>query len=235
MSYLRKVVRKMGSLTQNENLKYKNEYKSKIPEYAREYKREWQYIRGINKTCGMFLNKLYKIDFTGGYNEEFFLSNLAKRLMLDFSIFCKAQKSGKFKDNSKSCFKNSDFYGILDLYSKLYNVVYLNESDIFKDFFESFILFYYNINLNNAEFIPEDLREPDEIVKDEEGNDVLVYHGKNKNDGSHLFDSNFPYFFKSEISDNDSEISDTDSEISESDSDDNNNQNDLIIFSDSDS
>ena len=185
---------------------------SHIPEYAREYKKEWQYIRGINKSCSIFLHKLDKIDFTGGYNEEVFLTPLAESLMLDFSIFCKAQKSGKFKDISKSCFKNSDFYGILDLYSKLYNVVvYLNESDIFKDFFESFILFFYNIHLNNAEFIPEDLIEADEIVKDEEGDDLLVYHGKNKNDGCHLFYNNIPYFLKSNNSDTESD-SDSDSD-----------------------
>ena len=204
------VVSKMGSLAQKnqgKNISDAIPETSHIPEYAREYKREWQYIRGINKTCSIFLHKLDKIDFTGGYNEEVFLSPLAERLMLDFSIFCTAQKSGKFKDISKSCFKNSDFYGILDLYSELYNVVvYLNESDIFKDFFESFILFHYNINLNNAEFIPEDL-----IESDEEGDDILVYHGKNKNDGSHLFDNNISYFLKSNNSDNDRD-SDSDSD-----------------------
>ena len=30
-----------------------------ISEYAREYKREWQYIRGINKKCEEFITTLY--------------------------------------------------------------------------------------------------------------------------------------------------------------------------------
>ena len=31
--------------------------KSKIPDYARDYRNEYLFIRGINKTCGDFIKK----------------------------------------------------------------------------------------------------------------------------------------------------------------------------------
>ena len=36
--------------------------KSKIPDYARDYRNENLFIRGINKTCGNFIKRL---DFGG--------------------------------------------------------------------------------------------------------------------------------------------------------------------------
>ena len=47
--------------------------KSKIPEYARDYKNEWLFIRGINKTCGEFVKRL---DFGG----DLFNSSPANRI-----------------------------------------------------------------------------------------------------------------------------------------------------------
>ena len=32
--------------------------KSKIPEYASQFKKEWLVIKGINKTCGEFIGRL---------------------------------------------------------------------------------------------------------------------------------------------------------------------------------
>ena len=40
----------IGKMTENAN--------NKIPVYAREYKREYQFIRGINKEFKYFINKL---------------------------------------------------------------------------------------------------------------------------------------------------------------------------------
>ena len=94
----------MGSLTRNENLKNKNENKSIIPEYAKDYKREWQYIRGINKTCGIFLKKLHKDDCGG----KLFNIPIANSLKYHIKNFLKAQESGRLKDVSNFYFKYSD-------------------------------------------------------------------------------------------------------------------------------
>ena len=46
------VVIRMGSLKQQNLNSGAIRNNSKIPEYARDYKNEWLFIRGINKTCG---------------------------------------------------------------------------------------------------------------------------------------------------------------------------------------
>ena len=91
----------MGSLEQFKNSENKNEYKSKIPEYTKDFKREWQYIRGINKTCGIFLKKLDKIDFSGREGElkaeDIFSKGMSVSIIKDINNVLKAQESGKFK------------------------------------------------------------------------------------------------------------------------------------------
>ena len=66
---------------------FKNFIKSnnKIPEYARDYKKEYLYIRGLNKDFEYFINKLDKL------NEGLFESNIADRIksiMKKKMIFC---------------------------------------------------------------------------------------------------------------------------------------------------
>ena len=90
----------MGSLTRSSNFQNKIKSTNKIPEYAGEYKREWQYIRGINKTCGIFVKRLKKIDFyspdTFFTREKNFFSGMAKSLIKDFNNVLKAQERGNF-------------------------------------------------------------------------------------------------------------------------------------------
>ena len=50
--------------------------KSKIPDYARDYRNEYLFIRGINKTCGNFVKKLGR--------EEIFKSPQADSLITMF-------------------------------------------------------------------------------------------------------------------------------------------------------
>ena len=44
---------------------------NKIPEYAREYKREYQFIRGLNKEFGYFIKKLNDLNNLIFINEQF--------------------------------------------------------------------------------------------------------------------------------------------------------------------
>ena len=69
--------------------------KNKIPEYAREYKREYQYIRGINKEFKYFLNKQDNL------NNGLFESYIADRIKYFMKRFLSAQERGKLKDISE--------------------------------------------------------------------------------------------------------------------------------------
>ena len=77
-----------------------------IPDYAREYKNEYLFIRGIDKTCGKFIKKL---DMDG----KIFNSLQANKLVLFFSKFLQYQKIEYLKD-------------ITDLYLKEWDVRFLD-------------------------------------------------------------------------------------------------------------
>ena len=57
--------------------------KSKIPDYARDYRNEYLFIRGINKTCGEFVKRL---DEEG----KIFNTSQANKLIFYFNKFLKA-------------------------------------------------------------------------------------------------------------------------------------------------
>ena len=105
----------MGILSQNF---YKNRdsnstlNKSKIPDYAREYKREYQFIRGINKEFK------YLIDFKNNCNNNF-KSYKLDRIMKFIKIFLRAQEKGRLKDISNLEFNYDDVDNIIDLIKNL--------------------------------------------------------------------------------------------------------------------
>ena len=72
-----------------------NKLNNKIPEYAREYKREYQFIRGINKEFKYFINKLDNL------NNGLFESNISNRIKYFMKRFLRAQEKGKLKDISE--------------------------------------------------------------------------------------------------------------------------------------
>ena len=114
------VVSKMGILAQfssqinqkmtenNQNFNPQNCIKrtNKIPEYAREYKREYQYIIGINKEFK------YIKDFMDNPCDNF-NSNKLDRIMKFIKRFLKAQKNGRLKDISNFEF---EYFHIENLY-----------------------------------------------------------------------------------------------------------------------
>ena len=69
--------------------------KNIIPEYAREYKREYQFIRSINKECAYFLSRLDEL------NNGLFESKTTITLKNNIKKFLRGQEKGKFKDISK--------------------------------------------------------------------------------------------------------------------------------------
>ena len=86
----------------------------KIPEYAKDYKNEWLFIRGINKKCGEFVNRLY-------FGGDLFNSPQANKLKYFIKKFLKYEESGKIKDISGFYFEYFDVNNIECLEEQLGN------------------------------------------------------------------------------------------------------------------
>ena len=151
----------MAYLAHFTNFKKSNN-SNKIPEYAKDFKNEWLYIRGINRKCGEFMKFLG--DNTDSF-EKVFWSSRARALIRDFKNVLEAQKMGKLQNISKLKFKLSAVYKIIDLRNDLYfhmgNTFYADffSDDEFQDFFENFIIFTNNVNIKYEENFEDDLFE----------------------------------------------------------------------------
>ena len=131
---------------------------SKVPEYAKDFKNEWLYIRGINKKCGEFCKKLDE----DPYDEFLFDSKRAKNLLKLFDHVLKCIKKGVFKDFKQLPFKLSVVYNIVDLRIKLYPFLKstMYEDDIWDDnfqyFFEKVLFFTRRVDMIDFERFEDD-------------------------------------------------------------------------------
>ena len=129
---------KMGSLSRSSIYQNKTQHTSKIPEYAKDFQKEWLYIIGINKKCEEFLMTL---DFGG--KRDLFNSIKANSLKCHIKNFLKAQERGRLKDISGFYFKYFDVSNIevleeqLGEYSDLYVDPYSLEFD--QEYYDLFI------------------------------------------------------------------------------------------------
>ena len=95
----------------------------KIPEYAKDFKKEWLYITGINRKCGDFIKK---IDFNSNSFKEVFFTSKPKALISHFKNVLEGQKMGKLQNISDFYFKYIDISNVecleeqLDNYRDLY-------------------------------------------------------------------------------------------------------------------
>ena len=109
----------MGILEHSSNFQNCIKKTNKIPEYARDYRNEYLFIRGIDKTCGDFIKRL---DFGG----DLFISPQANNLKYFIRKFLKAQELGYLKDVSGFYLKYNDVNNIdcleeqLDNYCDIY-------------------------------------------------------------------------------------------------------------------
>ena len=86
---------------------YKTENRNnKIPEYAREYKREYQFIIGLNKEFKYLKDFIYNKDMN-------FKSHKLDRIMNFIKRFLRAQEKGRLKDISNFEF---DYFHIENIY-----------------------------------------------------------------------------------------------------------------------
>ena len=109
--------------------------KYKIPEYAKDFRKEWLYIRGINKKCGEIL---LKIDFK---DEYLFISNKVNNLMCYIKKFLKDQELGRLKDISCFSFEYFNVSNIECLKKILREYYYIRVDPVHFDNEQSFFNF----------------------------------------------------------------------------------------------
>ena len=100
----------MGILGKSSN--YQNCIKStnnKIPEYAREYKKEYLFIRGLNKEFKYLKNKLVDL------NNGLFETNSVIRIKYNMKRFLRGQEKGKLKDISYLNFPSNLFSNFISI------------------------------------------------------------------------------------------------------------------------
>ena len=123
--------------------------KSKIPDYAKDFKKEWLCIRGINKTCGGFIRRL---DFGG----DLFNSPQANRLKKYIRQILRAEELGHIKDVSSFRIKEIyDVYNLLKFFHKMkYDEIFdgnFNSHPGYTEFYECFSKFINKLNFEFSE------------------------------------------------------------------------------------
>ena len=117
----------IGEMTENANNSLQTELNkimienSKIPPYASNFKREYQFIRGLNKEIDYFLKEINQI------NNGLFLTPNSLRLLNIMKRFLRAQEKGRLnKDISKLIFPADDIRNFININENfdLYNIRY---------------------------------------------------------------------------------------------------------------
>ena len=130
-----------------------------IPDYARDFKKEYLFIIGINKKCERFVKKIDE--------ENVFNTSQAKKLIFYFNKFLIFQKFEYLKDISEFYLKEEDVKFIeyleckldenMDLFfdpvsCKFDQEKYENDDTGFKVFFESFRKFKDRIKIKEMTY-----------------------------------------------------------------------------------
>ena len=123
---------------------------NKIPEYARDFKNEYLFVRGINKSLDSLVNKIknkyYDLDQIVYYS-NIFLSNKFDRSLYMIRKFLKAQELNYLYDISSFEFKEHDVININIIFNLM--ETYLESDDYYGDFLEEYEIFrefYEQIN-----------------------------------------------------------------------------------------
>ena len=150
----------------NQSVNVLNNFKyNKIPEFAREYKREYQFIRGINKEFKYMLNKMYQL------NDELFESNISIRIKNFMKRFLLAQEKGKLKDISDLVFTIEDLYNIkfIDKHFGFRKLQYDTFDDGekyypgFREFYDIFKNFFNQLKFDCCDRVELELFNTDDI------------------------------------------------------------------------
>ena len=169
---------------------------NKIPEYAREYKREYLFIRGLNKEFKYLVNKLDDL------NNGLFESNISNRIKYFMKRFLRGQEKGKLKDISNLMFQIDD----------LNNLIFINQQ-----------FGYYKLRYDAFCEDSDDNDYYSDDDSDDDGNGEYLVDGKPYPGFKEIYDI-FKLFFnqikyEGSDSDSDSDIEDFDIVLPDSDDD----------------
>ena len=118
---------------------------NKIPEYARGFKNEYLFVRGINKELGYFVEKYFN-------GENLILSSFYNyRIMFFMRKFIQAQELGYLKHTSCFKFKGIDVENIEFIHSIFsfdYEDGLFDEFPEYKETYEFICEFYYRIKFD---------------------------------------------------------------------------------------
>ena len=176
----------MGILGTSSN--YQNCIKStnnKIPEYARDYKKEYLYIRGLNKEFKYFYNHLDEI------NDGLFKSKRSDRLCNLIKRFLRGQEKGKLKDISEFEIYEDDVDYLIKIKREFsyYKIRYdaLKENDDSNDPYPGFenIYYYFELFFNKLNIEYED-SDSDEYDSDREELDLSYTDSDHEDFCNHL-------------------------------------------------
>ena len=118
---------------------FKNFIKSnnKIPLYARDYKKEYLFIIGLDKEFKYFINKLDDIS-----TYEFFHNNNVDRISKLIKIFLRGQDKSKFKDISGLYFKEKDVLYLIYFFKNIASQILKRKDNSNYDFSFHNLFFY---------------------------------------------------------------------------------------------
>ena len=138
------VVSKMGSTTHFSDFKNFIKMNNKIPHYAREYKREYLFIRGLNKEFKYFIDNIDEP------TRVLFLNNKVGKIEDLINKFLKSPKSGKFRDINKLIFWRYDILNIIEFYENIsFDIL---DYKFAVDFYDLFCKFYTKLNYKYYDF-----------------------------------------------------------------------------------
>ena len=140
----------------------------KIPEYARDFKKEYLFIRGINKEFKYFVDNINEA------TRGLFENHRVARIKYFIKRFLKGQERGKLQDISSLILRDYDFSFIEDLCLIL---IYENDfEDIdnldYRDFYELFFKFYDKRKIEYFDNYDLISSEDSEDSKDSEDSDT---------------------------------------------------------------
>ena len=148
------VVSKMGFVEHVPVFKNSNTSNKKIPEYAKDFKKEWLYITGINKKCGE-VETIISDYIDEGQKAVLKICRIFNTLSKNFKNVLEAQKIGKLKKIRDLKFKLNDVFNIINLKDSIFSAmgnnqyVYFFTDEEVQEFPEDLIIFTHKVNIKD--------------------------------------------------------------------------------------
>ena len=114
---------------------------NKIPEYARDYKKEYLFIIGINKEFKYFADNINES------THSLFANHRVDRIKYFIKRFLKGQERGKLKDISNLMLSKYYFFYIEDFYLNIYYEFEFDDNPIYVEFFDLIRKLYNKIKI----------------------------------------------------------------------------------------